>query len=156
MYKLKLNYLFIPLFVVITASAASYFADTGRAWYKTINLPDWTPSNSIMVIVWIVIFVLSSFSLLIIWNKHSDHKNFSFIIILFILNAVLNVGWNILFFSQQQMGLASFQAVLLVTDLILLFTLIRPFSPLAAYLLLPYFGWVVFSTALTFNVWIIN
>ena len=156
MYKLKLNYLFIPLFVVITASAASYFADTGRAWYKTINLPDWTPSNTLMVTAWIVIFVLTSLSILIVWNKHSSNKNFALIIILFVLNAFLNVGWNILFFSQQQMGIASFQAVLLVADLILLITLIRPFSLFASYLLLPYSAWAVFSTVLTFNVWLIN
>ena len=156
MYKLKLNYLFIPLFVIIAASAASYFADEGRVWYKTINLPDWTPSNTLMVTAWLVIFILTSLSILIIWNKHSSQKNFGLIIFLFVLNALLNVGWNILFFSQQQMGLAFFQAVLLAVDLILLITLIRRFSPLAAYLLLPYSAWVLFSTVLTLNVWIIN
>ncbi|MCW9098437.1 MAG: tryptophan-rich sensory protein, partial [Ignavibacteriaceae bacterium] len=112
--KLKINYLLIPLFVLITASAASYFADIGMVWYKTIILPEWAPSNSLMVLAWTIIFVLSSVSLLIIWNKYSSEKTFSLIIVLFVLNAVLFVGWNILFFSQQQMSLAFFQAVLLV------------------------------------------
>lgn len=154
--KFRINYLLIPLFVVITASAASHFADTGMAWYKTINLPDWTPSNPLMVTAWAVIFILTALSILIIWNNHSSENFFGLIIALFVLNALLNVGWNILFFSQQQMGLAFFQAVLLVADLILLITLIRHISPLAAYLLLPYSAWVLFSTALTFNVWLIN
>ena len=142
--------------MIITASAASYFAETGRAWYKTINLPDWTPSGSIMVLAWTIIFILSSLSLLIIWNKHSSEKNFGVIIVLFILNAILIVGWNILFFSHQQLGLAFFQAVLLITNLILLIFLIWRFSPLAAYLLIPYSLYVLFSTVLSFNVWIIN
>ena len=154
--RLKINYLLIPLFVLITTSAASYFADIGRAWYKTINLPEWAPSNSFMVLVWTIIFVLSSLSLLIIWNKYSTEKTFTLIIVLFILNAALIVGWNILFFSQQQMGLAFFQAVLLVADLIPLIFLIRRFSPLAAYLLIPYSIWVLISTVLTFNVWMLN
>jgi len=94
--------------VIITASAASYFAETGRAWYQTINLPDWTPSGSIMVLAWTIIFVLSSLSLLIIWNKHSSKKNFGVIIVLFVFNALFIVGWNILFFSHQQLGLAFF------------------------------------------------
>jgi len=154
--RVKPNYFFIPLFVIITASAASYFAETGRSWYKTINLPNWTPSGSVMVLAWTIIFVLSSLSLLILWNKHSSEKNFGVIIALFILNALLIVGWNILFFSHQQIGLAFFQAMLLVANLILLIFLIWRLSPLAAYLLVPYSLYVLFSTVLTFNVWIIN
>ena len=154
--RLKINYLLIPLFVLITASAASYFADVGMAWYKTINLPEWTPSNSLMVLAWTIIFVLSSLSILIIWNKYSSAKNFGLVIALFVLNAILNVGWNILFFNQQQIGLAFFQAVLLVANLTLLIFLIWHFSPLAAYLLLPYSAWVLLSTVLTFNVWMLN
>ena len=156
MSRVKPNYFFIPLFVIITASAASYFADTGRAWYKTINIPDWTPSGSVMVLVWSIIFVLSSLSLLIIWNKYSSEKNFVVIIALFVLNAIFIVGWNILFFSHQQLGLAFFQAILLMTNLILLIFLIWRFSPLSAYLLIPYSLYVLFSTVLSFNVWLIN
>lgn len=154
--RLKLNYLLIPLFVIITASAASYFANVGMAWYKTINLPDWTPSNSLMVLSWTIIFVLSCFSLLIVWNKYSSEKNFGLIIVLFTLNALLIVGWNILFFTQKQIGLAFFQAMLLVVDLGLLIVLIWRFCPLAAFLLFPYSLWVSFATLLTFNVWMIN
>ena len=156
MYKVKANYFFIPLFVIITASAASYFAEAGRAWYKTINLPDWTPSGSIMVLAWTIIFILTSLSLLIIWNRYPSEKNFRVIIVLFILNAFFIVGWNILFFSHQQLGLAFFQAVLLITNLILLIFLIWRLSPLAAYLLIPYSLYVLFSTVLSLNVWLIN
>jgi len=154
--RLKLNYILIPLLVIITASAASYFADVGMVWYKTINVPDWTPPNSIMVLAWSVIFVLSSLSILIIWNKYSSAKNFVLVISLFVLNAIFTVGWNILFFSQRQIGLAFFLAVLLILNLFLLIYLIRRYSPLAAYLLFPYSAWVLFSTVLTFNVWMIN
>jgi len=154
--RFKLNYLFIPLFVVITASAASYFADVGRAWYKTINLPQWPPPNSIMVIAWVIIMVLTSLSVLIIWNRYSYQKNFTFIILLFVLNALLIVGWNILFFSQQQIGLAFFQAILLAANTVLLIVLIWRFCPLAACLLFPYSLWVGFAGILTFNIWMLN
>ena len=153
---LKLNYLLIPLFVLITASAASHFADVGMAWYKTINLPDWTPSNMLMVIVWTFVFVLASCSLLIIWNRHYSERNFQLIIGLFILNALLNVGWNILFFTQQQIGLAFFGAVLLIVNLSILIYFIWKFSPISATLLLPYSFWVTFATVLTLNVWLMN
>jgi len=153
---IKPNYFFIPLFVIITASAASYFAETGRAWYKTINLPDWTPDGSLMVLIWTIIFILITISLLIIWNKHSSEKNFGIVISLFVLNGLLVVGWNVIFFSYQQPGIAFFEAILLIASLFMLIIFIWRFSRLAAYLLIPYNIYLLFSTVLTFNVWMIN
>jgi tryptophan-rich sensory protein len=110
----------------------------------------------LMEITWTVIFILSSVAVLIVWNRYSAQKNFRLIMTLFILNALINVGWYILFFGHQQIGLAFFQAVLLVSNVVLLIVLIWKFCPLAATCLLPYSLWVVFSTILTFNVWLMN
>ena len=154
--KLRINYLLIPLFVIITASAASHFADTGLAWYKTINIPGWIFSNMFMLKIWIFIFVFTSISILIIWNRYSKERNFSLIIGLFVLNAVINVGWSILFYTQQQLGLALFESVLLVFNISLLIGLIWRFCPLAAWMLLPYSVWVTYATVLTLNAWIMN
>ena len=84
--KIRLNYILIPLLVIITGSAASYFAQTGRIWYETINLPIWiwTPSNTMMEIAWTVIFILSvitSYSIhytkLYEWEKYlADETSF--------------------------------------------------------------------------------
>ncbi len=154
--KIRINYLLIPLFVIITASAASHFADAGLAWYKTINLPGWIFSNMFMLKVWIIIFVFTSISILIIWNRYSKEQNFSLIIGLFVLNAVINVGWSILFYTQQQLGLALFESVLLMFTISLLIGLIWRFCPLAACMLFPYSVWVLFATVLTLNVWMMN
>ena len=154
--KFRINYLLIPLFVIITASAASHFADTGLAWYKTINIPSWTFSNLFMLNIWIIIFVFTSLSILIIWNRYSKERNFSLIIALFVLNAIINVGWSILFYTQQQLGLALFESVLLVINIALLISLVWRFCPLAACMLLPYSVWVIFATVLTLNVWMMN
>lgn len=156
--KIRINYFLIPLLVIITGSAASYFAQTGGLWYKSINFPIWiwTPSNTLMEIAWAVIFILSSFAILIIWNRYSSQKNFKLIITLFILSALINVGWYILFFGHQQIALALFQEFLLVSNAVLLIVLIWKFCPLAATCLLPYSVWVIFSTVFTFNVWMMN
>ena len=154
--KFKPNYILIPLLVIITGSAASYFAEFGRQWHETINFPGWLIPGSYTDIVWMIIFILSSVSVLIIWNRYSRQKNFRLIIGLFILNAIINVGWNILFFSNQQPGLAVFQALLMVSAVATLVTLIWKCCPLAATCLLPYSVWVLFITILTINVWLIN
>ncbi len=154
--KLRLNYLLIPLLVLITASAASYFAETGKPWYKTIHLPVWTPSNSIMIAAWVLIFVLLAISILLIWNRNFGEKKFRLIIWQFVLNALLVVSWNIIFFTYQQIGISFFYAIILTANILFLLILIWPISKVAAYLLIPYSIWVIFATLLTLNVWIIN
>ena len=154
--KLRLNYLLIPLFVIITASAASYFADTGREWYNTIQLPDWTPSDSIMVAVRTIIFVFLAVSILLIWNRNFSDRKFKLIIWQFILSSVLVVSWNIIFFTYQQIGISFFNALILFANILFLLILIWPICRIAAYLLIPYSIWVIFAAFLTLNVWIIN
>lgn len=154
--KFRLNYLLIPLFVIITASAASYFADTGKQWYQTIQLPVWTPPNSLMVAMWAAIFILAAISLLLIWNRNFGEKKFKLIIGQFVLNAFLIVGWNIFFFTFQQIAFSFFIAVLIVANLLSLVFLVWPVCKLAACLLIPYSLWVAFATLLTLNVWLIN
>jgi len=154
--NLRLNYLVIPLLAVIAASAASYFAETGRILNNSIDLPIWTPPNSFAGILVTIVFLISAVSVLIIWNRYSTQKNFKLIIGLFILSAIVNIGWNILFFDQHQLALAFFQSVFLISNIILLIVLIWRFCPLAASFLLPYSLWVLFSIILTLNVWAIN
>jgi len=154
--KLRYNYFIIPLLGIITVSAASYFAQTGIAWYRTLNLPDWTPSNSVMTTAWSVIFTLSCISVLIIWNRYTKQKYFALIIALFVLNAIINVGWNIIFFTNREIGLAFFQGILITFNVLILVVLIWRFCPIAASCLFPYSIWVIFTTLLTLRVWMIN
>lgn len=135
--KIRLNYFLIPLLVVIAGSAASYFVQAGRTWYNTINLPSWTPSGFHMIFAWTTIFILCSVPVLIIWNRYSAQKNFVYIISLFILNAAFIVGWNILFFVNQQIGLAFFQAILLISNLVVLIILIWKFCPFCSNIVIP-------------------
>ncbi len=150
--KLRLNYILIPLLVIVSGSAVSYFAQTGKGWYNTLNLQNWTPASSTMAVAWTIIFLLGSIFVLIIWNKYSQQRYFGLIIGLYILNAIINVGWNILFFGHQQLGLAFLQAILLFSNLILIIVLIWKFCPPATSLNFPYSIWVLLSTILTLNV----
>lgn len=154
---MKPNYLIIPLITIITASLGSWLTNRGLAtWYQTIKLPDWTPAGSVIGTVWTMIFVLSTISALIVWNRHYKGKNFWLIIVFFLINAGLNVLWSFLFFEAHLIGLAIFEAGLLGLSVIVLIILIWPLSVWAAILLLPYAFWVSFATYLTYNVWLLN
>lgn len=154
--KLKLNYFIIPLMVVFVSFAGSFFTSSGMNWYKALSLPSFTPPGAAIGIVWTVIFILTALSAIVFYNKSGRDDKFNLIIFTFLVNGFLNIFWSFLFFGIHFMGVAVFEAVFLGFSVLALIFLIKPMSRFAAFLLLPYFLWVVFATYLTYAVWALN
>ncbi len=153
---MKLNYFIIPLVTLATALTGSFLTFGGMDWYKTINLPSWTPAGNIIGTVWTILFILATISALLVFNQAVHNKKFNWIILAFLANAVLNVFWSWLFFNQHFLGWAIIEAGLLGLSVLVLIIIIWPLSRLAAYLLIPYLAWVSFATFLTYMVWSLN
>jgi len=154
--NMKLNYIIIPLIVFLVAFAGSLITSGGMDWYKTINLPAWTPLGSVIGAVWTTIFILSAISALIVWNRFPRGRRFSWVFIIFGINALLNIFWSYLFFGKNLLDFAFWEAGFLFISVVLLIILIRPVSRLAAILLYPYAIWGAFATYLTYTVWMLN
>jgi len=156
--KLKLNYFLIPIITVLVSYTGSIFTSMGinSGWYDLINKPTWTPPGSVIGIVWTIIFILSTISALIVWNKLERDKRFWRIVFLFLINAGLNIFWSFLFFAQSLIGLALIEAIILSLTVFILIYLIYPKSKLAALLLIPYALWGSFASFLTYSIWILN
>ncbi len=166
--KMRLNYIIIPLITLGVSWFGSRLTSSGMDWYQTINLPAWTPSGSVIGLAWTIIFILGTISALIVWNKKDkdgiasspsalgNDTGKKWIIALFLINAGLNLAWSWLFFNQHLIGPAVWEAGLLGLSVVILIILIWPFSKLAAWLLVPYGGWVTFATYLTYLIWNLN
>jgi len=74
----------------------------------------------------------------------------------FVLQLLCNALWSWLFFGWHQGGLAFLDIVLLCS--LVLVTLVKfwRISPLSGALLVPYFLWVAFASALNYSVWKLN
>lgn len=154
---MKLNYLVIPIITIIAAVLGGYFTALGMdGWYDALNRPGWTPGGSVIGAVWTIIYILTTVSALIAWNKFKRDKKFQWIVGLFIVNAVLNAFWSLVFFTWHQIGLAIVEMILLEATVIALIVLCRPRSRWASALLWPYAAWVLFATYLAYSVWILN
>jgi translocator protein len=168
--KFKPNYIIIPLITIMVAVLGSVFTGAGMEWYQAeILKPDLTPPNWAFPIAWNLIFILTTIAVLIIWNKGDasnklvqlltdkpSSQTYWWIIGLFIANAVLNIGWTLLFFNLQMVQAALVEMILLEATLVALIAILLRYSRLAAMLLLPYTIWVGFATYLTYAIWIIN
>jgi tryptophan-rich sensory protein len=153
---MKLNYFVIPLTVFLVSFLGGQLTGSGMEWYKNIKLPVWTPSGWIIGLVWTLIFLLAAISVAIFWNLKNKPSYFYPVIILFILNAILNIFWSYLFFGQHLMGWAAIEAFVLGSSVFALIILIWPFSRTSALLLTPYCGWTFFATYLTYSIWFLN
>ncbi|MHB9020011.1 MAG: TspO/MBR family protein [Minisyncoccota bacterium] len=153
---MKLNYFIIPLIVFVVSFLGGQITRSGMDWYKSINIPSWTPPGWIIGLVWTIIFIFSAVSIIIFWNSGLKPLYFNWVIGLFVLNAILNIFWSYLFFGQHLIGIAVIEAFILGLSVLVLIVLIWPFSLLSALLFMPYCGWVFFATYLTYSIWLLN
>ncbi len=153
---MKLNYITIPLIVVLVSLTGSYFTSEGMDWYKGLVLPSFTPPGSFIGAVWTVIFILTAVSALIFWNKRNEFKRKNLIIFLFLINAFLNVFWSFLFFASQMVGAALIEAVFLEISVIALMVFLCSASKTASALLIPYGAWTLFAIYLNYLIFSLN
>ena len=149
---MRLRNIIIPAATVLTIAIASWVTSGGMGWYRTIVVPGWTPAGMIIGIVWTVLFALAMSSALIVFNR-SKTKALRGIAIVYVINAILNVGWSLTFFGLHRIGASIFVSALLDVSVIALIVRIRPISRIAAWLLVPYALWVTFATYLTYAIW---
>ncbi len=116
-------------------------------WYNELTKPYLSPPSWIFSPVWIILYIMILASLIIyfatptIFNKIKGY-------ILFGLQIILNFLWSPAFFLQKNIGLALI--IVLLMDILVYYTIkhFYKISKLAAYLLIPYFVWILFATYL--------
>jgi len=146
----------IVLILLIVAGAGSWLTAGGMKWYRKLKLPPWTPPGQFIGSVWTVIYLLCGASGFMFWNAEVPQPWKWIIAAAFAVNALLNILWSAVFFRWHLIGWAFAEALALELSVIALILLLLPFSPTAAFLLVPYALWVLFASFLTFTVWQAN
>ena len=155
---MKWNYVIIPLVVLAVAILGSYFTSLTMDWYNALKLPKIAPAGAFIGMVWTIIFILLAISALIYFNHAnvSNTKSYTLILVLFIINAILNIAWSYIFFASKMPGSALLELVFLDLSVFLLIIFIWPISILSALLLVPYGLWVTFAGYLNYLIWVLN
>lgn len=88
------------------------FAGQGAVsdWYEALNKAPWTPPGWVFGFAWTTIMICYSLFMTLAWEKVNNRKKF---VLLFVIQWVLNVGWNPSFFYMHEVlfGLISFQVL---------------------------------------------
>ena len=142
------------LLVNVVGSAPALVTSTGTAWFESLEKPWFYPPSIAFSIVWTALFTLLGIALWRVWRSDSSGRRLA--LALFAVQMAFNVAWTPTFFTLQQPLVAlGVIAVLLVLVLATL-AAFRRVDRTAATLLVPYLLWVVFATALTFEIWRLN
>jgi tryptophan-rich sensory protein len=125
-------------------------------WYRDLVKPAWQPPDWAFGPAWTVIYALGALSAATAWNAARDRATRQRIVLLFGINALLNVLWSELFFGLHRPDWALWEVVLLWLSVLALIVATRPISRTASWLLLPYLAWVTFAGILNLAVVRIN
>lgn len=138
------------IFLVLNFGAlaiGSFFTSKGvpSEWYITLNKAPWTPPGWMFGFAWTTIMICFSLYLAYLWPLE-ENKNF--LIGLFLVQLVLNIGWNPTFFYYHNM----LGGLLIITALtaVMWYFLFHYWDLLKwkTILVAPYCIWLVIATSL--------
>jgi tryptophan-rich sensory protein len=138
---------------VAVAALIGVLGVTGTAAeYQNLDQPSWAPPSWLFGPVWTVLYAMIAVAGWLVWRRTGWTRALT----LYAAQLVLNAIWTPIFFGFGRYGLA-------LADIIVLWVLIgatiwsfRPISRTAAWLLVPYWAWVTFATALNAAIWYAN
>jgi benzodiazapine receptor len=125
------------------------------AWYAFIAKPPFTPPNWIFGPVWTALYIMMAYAFYRILRLPSA-PNRKWVITAFMLQIALNAAWSIAFFGGRSPLLGLIVIVPLCLSVASTLVLFWKRDKLAGALLAPYLSWVLFASALNFEVWRLN
>ena len=144
--------------ILVAAAATMSVALAGAlltkldSWYEALRKPSWQPPDWLFGPVWTIVFALVATGGVLAWRGASDRASSACVIALFTVNGALNIAWSWLFFTRQRPDWALGEVVFLWLSILALIVALWPYSPGAAWLLVPYLLWVSFASFLNWTI----
>ncbi|MGB0850608.1 MAG: TspO/MBR family protein [Bacteroidia bacterium] len=114
-------------------------------WYLGLDKAPWTPPGWVFGAAWTTIMIAFSIYLAYLWPSVENRK---MLIGLFAIQFILNVAWNPIFFSMNQIGLGLITISALTILVGYFLVAFYPILKMKSALLLPYFVWLLIATSL--------
>jgi len=146
------------LFLVLNFTAlfiGSQFTSSGVAsfWYQHLNKAPWTPPGWLFGAAWTFIMICFAIYMAFLFKNTSGSK---WKIVLFLIQWLLNVSWNPIFFYGQLIFWGLVCIVFLLFTVIFLFIGFYKEMKIRNLLLAPYLIWLVIATSLNTYIFIYN
>lgn len=147
--------LLILVFEGVSGAIGRYTMGGIQGWYQEIEKSALTPPDWTFGVVWPILYAMMAVSVWLVWKERHNHV-VAPALMLFGLHLLLNWAWNFLFFTFQLLAVSAFWIPALLALVIMIAFMFHGISRWAAYLLIPYMGWLCFAAYLAFYIWIMN
>lgn len=153
MKQLKLTLLFLAINFGGLA-IGSWLMNNGPLsnWYTNLQQAPWTPPGFVFGIAWTLIMICFSMYLGKLFTEDNTSKNRT----IFLIQFVLNVSWNFIFFNQHLILFALINILLLTSLIFVYFFKLSSAVNNYKYLLLPYMLWLCIATSLNLYILVHN
>ncbi|MBV1849533.1 TspO/MBR family protein [Catellatospora tritici] len=138
----------VTVVAVVGALAVAQPADD----YAALARPGWAPPSWLFGPVWTLLYAMIALAGWLVWRAVGWGPQ----LVPYAVQLVLNAAWTPLFFGAGQRGVALVDIVALWVAVGVTVLAFRKVSTAAAWLLVPYWLWVTFATALNFSIWQLN
>lgn len=119
-------------------------------WYQSLQKAPWTPANWVFGAAWTTIMILFSFYMTQLSYKFKLYDKR--LLIIYILQWILNVSWNLFFFNKHETVIGLFLIVFLW--LLIGYITFKYIKQLKYYtlLIIPYLVWMTIATSLNWYI----
>lgn len=145
----------LAAFLVATAVAAGLggaASSSAGSEYESLELPFFAPPSWLFGPVWSVLYVAIGVAGWLAWRRTGVDVATGW----WVGQLVLNAAWTPIFFGAGAYGWALVEIAALLVAISVTIALFRNRSRAAAWLMVPYLGWVAFATALNASIWWLN
>jgi benzodiazapine receptor len=136
-------------------SARASFSTAENPWFVNLVKPALYPAPIVFPIMWTALYVMMGLALAIVVSARAAPGR-GLAIGAFALHMLANLAWSPLFFGAHLIMAALVDAGLMAVTLIAVMALYWRVRPLAAALLVPYLGWVLFAIVLNWQILTLN
>ena len=120
-------------------------------WYYSLNKSPLTPPAAVFPIAWTILYIMIALSLFF-YIKDGLRQEKIIPLVIFITQIILNLLWTPVFFESHDIKLAFFIIIALIILVFVNIILFYKKSKTAAFLLIPYFLWLIFAAYLNYEI----
>lgn len=146
--------LIISILIPLAAGSLSSLISGNTFMYSSIQRPPLSPPPAVFPIVWTILFILMGIASYLIYISGSPSSDEALKI--YGLQLFFNFFWSIIFFGLSQYLIAFIWLIILIILIIIMIMKFYKINPTAAYLLIPYLLWCLFSAYLNFGIYWLN
>ncbi len=123
----------------------------GNEWFAALVKPTFMPPGWAFPVAWTILYVLLGFALAVVIHARGARLR-GLAIALFLIQLIGNYFWSPLFFRLHQVTEAFWLILFILAVSALTTWVFARVRTVAALLMLPYLGWLVFAAALNYEI----